>query len=113
MYLIGLDFGSTTSSAIVASARVLRNCATGRMELGDSTVAYRSDLTFTPFRNGEIDEPAIASHIDRWIRESGVDRADVGGGGAIITGLAAQKANVAVIERLVKERFNDVLFATA
>jgi ethanolamine utilization protein EutA len=113
MHLIGLDFGSTTSSAIVASARVLRNCATGRMELGDSSVVYRSDLTFTPFRDGQIDGSAIASHIDRWIRECGVDPDDFAGGGAIITGLAAQNANVAVIERLVKDRFNDVLFATA
>jgi molecular chaperone DnaK (HSP70) len=33
MKLVGLDFGTTTSSAIVASAQLTRNSVTGRSEL--------------------------------------------------------------------------------
>ncbi len=33
--LLGLDFGSTTSSAMVASARIGVSSATGRMEFGN------------------------------------------------------------------------------
>src|SRR6266478_5646794 len=57
LLLIGLDFGSTTSSAIISQAQVLRNCSTGRLELGRRSVVYRSMLTFTPFANDLIDEP--------------------------------------------------------
>src|SRR5438093_11020154 len=91
LHLLGLDFGSTTSSALVASARVVRNCATGRMELGQPSVIYRSQLTFTPFADNLIDERAIAGHLDRWISESHVDPTTFAAGGVIITGLAAQK----------------------
>ena len=31
--LVGLDFGTTTSSAVVATAALLRNAVTGRTEL--------------------------------------------------------------------------------
>ncbi|PYR70055.1 MAG: reactivating factor for ethanolamine ammonia lyase, partial [Acidobacteria bacterium] len=104
LLLIGLDFGSTTSSAIISQAHVLRNCSTGRFELGRRSVVYRSMLTFTPFTNNLIDEQILAGHLDRWLRESGVTPGTFTSGGVIITGLAAQKANVAAIEALVKQR---------
>src|SRR5262245_22147245 len=93
--LIGLDFGSTTCSMIAATADVLRNCATGRMELASPSVKYRSELSFTPYSNGRIDEPAIADQVDRWIHASGLDARLPTSGGVIVTGLAAQQANVA------------------
>ncbi len=113
LHLLGLDFGSTTSSAIVASARVLKNCATGRMELGQPSVVYRSELTFTPFADNRIDERSLAGYLDRWISESRVDPTAITAGGVIITGLAAQKTNVTAIESLVKQRVSQALFATA
>src|SRR5213593_4122447 len=113
LLLIGLDFGSTTGSAIISQARVLRNCSTGRFELGRRSVVYRSMLTFTPFADNLIDEQILAGHLDRWLRESGVTSATFTSGGVIITGLAAQKANVAAIEALVKQRVGDALFAVA
>ncbi|OLC33744.1 MAG: hypothetical protein AUH28_10255 [Acidobacteria bacterium 13_1_40CM_56_16] len=113
LLLIGLDFGSTTSSAIISQAQVLRNCSTGRFELGRRSVVYRSMLTFTPFTNNLIDEQILAGHLDRWLRESGVTPGTFTSGGVIITGLAAQKANVAAIEALVKQRVGDALFAVA
>src|SRR5438046_10361020 len=113
LLLIGLDFGSTTSSAIISQARVLRNCSTGRFELGRRSVVYRSMLTFTPFTNNLIDEQILAGHLDRWLHESGVTPGTFTSGGVIITGLAAQKANVAAIEALVKQQVGDALFAVA
>lgn len=113
LLLIGLDFGSTTSSAIVSQAEVLRNCSTGRVELGRRSVVYRSPLTFTPFTGNLIDEQILAGHLDRWLCESGVTPGTFTSGGVIITGLAAQKANVAAIEAMVKQRAGDVLFAVA
>lgn len=111
--LIGLDIGSTTTSAMVAAARVLRNCVTGRMELGDLTALYRSEPVFTPFVDDELDERRLAEHFDRWIAESGVDPGDIASGGAIVTGLAAQKKNAAVVTALVRQRFGETLIATA
>jgi ethanolamine utilization protein EutA len=83
------------------------------MELGQSSVVYRSELVFTPFRADRIDEAKTAEHLDRWIGESGVVAKDFAAGGVIITGLAAQKGNVAAIEALVKQRVSEALFATA
>ena len=113
LLLIGLDFGSTTSSAIISKAQVLRNCSTGRLELGRPLVVYRSTLTFTPFADNLIDEQILAGHLDRWLRESGVAPGTFASGGVIITGLAALKSNVAAIEALVKQRVGEALFAVA
>ena len=46
--LIGLDFGTTTSSAVIAAARLARSGVTGRMELSQVRECYRSELVFTP-----------------------------------------------------------------
>jgi len=113
LLLLGLDFGSTTCSAMVASARVVRNCTTGRMELGHSSIIYRSALALTPFAEDQIEEGAMAELLDHWIEESRVDPSAFASGGAIITGLAAKKGNTASIEALVKHRVSDALFATA
>jgi ethanolamine utilization protein EutA len=113
MHLIGLDFGSTTTSALVAEARVLRNCVTGRRELGEATVVYRSEPVFTPLIGEDLDEARLRACLDRWIAESGVRPDQIDGGGAIITGLAAQRANAGCIRRLVRERFGEALIATA
>src|SRR5437773_11070662 len=109
LLLIGLDFGSTTSSAIISQAHVLRNCSTERFELVRRSVVYRSMMTFTPFTNNLIDEQILAGHVQRWLHESGVTRGTCTAGGGISTGLAAQKANVAAIEAFVKQRVSDAL----
>jgi ethanolamine utilization protein EutA len=113
MHLIGLDFGSTTSSALVARVRVLRNCVTGRRELGAATIVYRGEPVFTPLVDEDLDEGRLRALLDRWIAESGIQPGEVSGGGAIVTGLAARRANAGCIRRLVRERFGDALIATA
>ena len=113
IFLIGLDFGSTTSGAIISQAEVLRNGSTGRFELGRRSVVYRSKLVFTPFKDNLIEEQIMAGYLDRWLRESGVTPGTFTSGGVIITGLASQKSNVAAIQALVKQRIDDALFAVA
>jgi ethanolamine utilization protein EutA len=46
--LVGLDFGTTTSSGLVAEATVRRNAVTGRMDWGAVRETFRSPLVFTP-----------------------------------------------------------------
>lgn len=113
VWLVGLDFGSTTTSAMVATARVVSNCVTGRMEFGELTVHFRPEPVFTPFIDDRIDTHRLGARLDAWIRESAIEPHDVTSGGAIVTGLAAQKANAAAVTRLVRERFGNALVATA
>ncbi|MCP3887736.1 MAG: reactivating factor for ethanolamine ammonia lyase [Desulfobulbaceae bacterium] len=111
--MIGLDFGSTTSSAIVAHARVGRSTATGRMTFGNPEIVYRSEPIFTPFEGNRIDEGALQKYLHRWLQESCVTPEELFSGGAIITGLATEKHNAGRIAQLVKERVGDAIIATA
>ena len=111
--MVGLDFGSTTSSAIVACARVARSSATGRMTFGNPEISYRSEPVFTPFLNGQIDQLALQKHLDQWLCESGVIPEQIFSGGAIITGLATESDNASRIAQLVKKRVGEAIIATA
>jgi ethanolamine utilization protein EutA len=111
--MIGLDFGSTTSSAMVARACVGLSSSTGRMELGSPQVIYRSEPIFTPFHDENIDITCLNDHIDQWIKESGVSTKTIFAGGVIITGLAARQANASELARLVGERIGETVIATA
>ena len=111
--MIGLDFGSTTSSAMVATAGVGLNSVTGRMAFGNPRVIYRSAPIFTPFHRGMIDGPRLRLHLDRWLEESGIDHEELFSGGAIITGLAARRRNAAAIAELVGQRVGEAIIATA
>lgn len=112
MRLVGFDFGSTTTSGVLARAK-LSGGADRRSELTDVTVEFRSEPVFTPFCGQEIDERALAAWLDQWSRECGVAGQMVDGGGAIVTGLAAQTRNAGIVRSLVQERFGETLIATA
>ena len=57
--LIGLDFGTTTSSAVVAVAR-LKQLAVGRTKLEIDEEIYRSEMAFTPvLADGCLDISAL------------------------------------------------------
>lgn len=111
--MIGLDFGSTTSRAMIASARLERNPMTERMELGDPELVYRSDAILTPFENGELCTETINKCLDQWLQESRIDCEQLFSGGVIITGLAAEKQNAQAIARSVREKVNQAIVATA
>ena len=111
--LLGLDFGSTTSSALIASAKVARSSATGHMQLDDVQVIYKSEPVFTPFANQNIDTEKVTKLISLWLKESGVKVAEIFSGGSMITGLAAQADNAAALSKLIIEKVGESVIATA
>lgn len=111
--MVGLDFGSTTSSAIVAHAPVGRSSTTGKMTFGNPKIVYRSEPVFTPFRGSRIDEIALHDYLDQWLQESRIVPEELFSGGAIITGLATEKQNAGRIAQLVKKRVGETIIATA
>lgn len=110
--LVGLDCGSTTTSAVVATAR-LASGALGRVEIAELEPVFRSPMVFTPFDGDRIDAAALDRLLDAWLNESATDPAEVFGGGALITGLAAQRENAAAIAALMESRLADSVIATA
>ena len=111
--LVGLDFGTTTSSAVIATAMLTRNVVTGRSELTGIRETYRSEMVFTPFQADRLDELALSQYVDEWLASAEVDPDEVFGGGALITGLAAQRENAPAVVRTIRHRLKDALIATA
>jgi ethanolamine utilization protein EutA len=112
--LVGLDFGTTTSSAVVAQADVARSAGTGRVEFGEFSVCYRSPMQFTPLTEGDqLDVGTLETYLDDWLAIAKVQTTDIFGGGALLTGLTAQRENAAAVVELVTRRLGDTLIATA
>ncbi len=111
--LIGLDFGTTTSSAVMASARLTRNAVTGRMDLDQVREIFRSELVFTPMEEDRLDVARLEEYLEGWLTAGQVRPEEVFGGGALLTGLAAQKANAAVLVHIIRQRLGNALIATA
>ena len=113
--LVGLDFGTTTSSALAAEATVRRNAVTGRMELAVIRETYRSPLVFTPLDGDVLDLAATLRLVDDWLTRAGVipGTTDIGGGGALLTGLTAGRENAAGLVAAIRARLGTALVATA
>src|SRR4051794_9334377 len=112
--LLGLDFGTTTSSAVVATASLVRSAVTGRMELTDVRERHRSAITFTPLdADDRLDVVRLEKCLDEWLAAGGVTPEDLFGGGALLTGLTAQKDNAAALVALIRRRVGRALVATA
>src|SRR5260221_123636 len=111
--LVGLDFGTTTSSAVIARARLHRT-ATGRMALESQEEIFRSELVFTPFLEDDcIDLGAVDHHLNGWLAAGQVQPHELFGGGALLTGLTAQAENARALVALIRNRLGDALVATA
>ena len=103
--LIGLDFGTTTASAVIAAARLMRSAVTGRLELSDVRECYRSELVFTPLdEHDRLDELKVEAYLDSWLAAGAVRADEIFGGGALLTGLTAQKQNAAALVQLIRRR---------
>ncbi|MGK3988705.1 ethanolamine ammonia-lyase reactivating factor EutA [Sorangium sp. So ce136] len=111
--LLGLDFGSTTSCAVAASATLTRAAGSGRVELGALEERYRSEMALTPLAGDALDLDAAAALLDRWLAEAGVEPGALFGGGAIITGLAARRRNADGLAALIRARVGEALLAVA
>jgi ethanolamine utilization protein EutA len=110
--LVGLDCGSTTTSLVVASAR-LTTGALGRIEITQMEQVFRSAVVFTPFAGDRIDGARLESYLDEWLNGAQVRPEEIFGGGALITGLAAQRENAAAIAAWIESRMADAVIATA
>jgi ethanolamine utilization protein EutA len=85
-----------------------------RVELDQVRECYRSEMVFTPLDAGDrLDESRVREYLDAWLRAGDVHPGEVFGGGALLTGLTAQKDNAAVLVRMIRERLGDALVATA
>jgi ethanolamine utilization protein EutA len=111
--LIGLDFGTTTSSCVVASASLMHNAVSGRKELTGIREEFRSELVFTPFKDGRLDEERLQQHVDEWLTAGDVTPQGIFGGGALLTGLAARQENASRLMELIRSKLGDALIATA
>ncbi len=109
--LIGLDFGTTTSSAVAANALLIRNAVTGRTELSALRECYRSKIALTPMRGDRLDTTAIAGLLADWMAACG--DAPIFGGGALLTGLTAQTANAEDLVAMIRDRIGDAVVARA
>lgn len=111
--LVGLDFGSTTMSLLVIEAAIASHCVTGRMGFERPQTVYRSEPVFTPFRDLVLDLPAIEARVRGWLAEAGIVPRDVFAGGAIVTGLAAERENADALAGLVVDLIGEAVVATA
>lgn len=111
--LIGLDFGTTTTSAVVAAANLARNVATNRVEFSDFRETFRSDLVWTPFLGDRLDLGRLRTLLDNWLETAALSGHPIFGGGALLTGLAAQTSNASGLVELVRERLGEALVARA
>jgi ethanolamine utilization protein EutA len=111
--LVGLDFGTTTSSAVIASAQLLLNAVTGRTEPANIRECHRSRIALTPFAGNRLDLRQLTQYVEDWLAAGGVERDNIFGGGALLTGLAAQAQNAAGLVQLVRERMPDAFVASA
>jgi len=111
--LVGLDFGTTTSRCIAATARLARNAVTGRHEFSDVRECYSSPIVFTPFVDDGLDEGRLEGYLDEWLAATREDGEEIFGGGALVTGLAAQQPNSPALIKLIRSRLSDALVATA
>lgn len=110
--MVGLDCGSTTSCLVVARGRLVTG-ALGRIAVCDVAETYRSELVFTPFDGPRIDAARLSEHLDGWLSAAGVAPEEVFSGGALITGLAAQRDNAAAIREMVSSRLANAVVAAA
>ncbi len=122
--LLGLDFGSTTSSALVASASISKSTA-GSMVFSDVQIEYRCEPVLTPFlaQTANLAQTAkkvplinvseITLLIDNWLKQSGVAVDAIFSGGSMITGLAAQADNAVALKTLITQIVGESVIATA
>ncbi|MFO0966926.1 MAG: ethanolamine ammonia-lyase reactivating factor EutA [Gemmataceae bacterium] len=111
--LLGLDFGTTTSGAVAARGRLLRNVVTGRMEVADVHETFRSDLVYTPLQDDRLDLARIDRYLDDWLGVANLEPGHIFGGGALLTGLTARRDNAAGLVERIKRRLANALVARA
>jgi ethanolamine utilization protein EutA len=111
--LVGLDYGTTTSSGIIASATLAHNSVTGRQELTDLREIFSSETILTPFSPRGLDEIRLQEYLDQWLAAGSATEEPIFGGGALITGLAARASNAADLVKMIRSRLGNAPIAVA
>ena len=84
------------------------------MELDALEERFRSEMVFTPtLGDDRIDLDQAERLLDGWLDAGQIDRAELFGGEALLTGLTAQKENAAGLIGLIRRRLGQSLVATA
>lgn len=110
--LLGLDFGSTTSCAIAASASISSG-ATPFKTLTNIKIEHLCDPVLTPFTGQSINTSKISALIEHWLKQSDIKLDNIFSGGSMITGLAAQADNAQALTRIITNIVGESVIATA
>jgi ethanolamine utilization protein EutA len=111
--LVGFDIGTTTLRVAFVDAHVAKNAGTHRVEFGRFTDRPGGETILTPFAGENLDESAIASFFDLCFSAAHIAPADIFGGGALLTGLAARAPNAGMIAETLRTRVANAVVATA
>jgi ethanolamine utilization protein EutA len=111
--LLGLDFGSTTCSALIISVAMASDGIAGSAKFSAPQIIYRATPEFTPFLDNKIDETRILVLIQQWLTESETNVTALFSASAIITGLAAQQSNVNTIRELISSQIPNAAIIAA
>ena len=111
--LLGLDFGSTTCSALIISVAMASDGIAGSAKFSAPQIIYRATPAFTPFLDNKIDETRILALIQEWLTESQTNVTALFSASAIITGLAAQQSNVSTIRELIASQIPNAAIIAA
>jgi ethanolamine utilization protein EutA len=111
--LLGLDFGSTTCSALIVSAVMTSDGISSTAKFSAPQIIYRSTPVFTPFFGDTINADKVAALIQKWLLESKLKISELFSASAIITGLAAQQANVERIRQLIAKQIPNAAIVAA
>ena len=111
--LLGLDFGSTTCSALIVSVAMSADGAAGAAKFGAPHMVYRADSVFTPFVGEHIDANAISKLIQNWLATSHIKTTELFAASAIITGLAAQRTNIESIRQCIIKQIPSISIVAA
>ena len=113
MRLLGLDFGSTTSSMMLAEVHIGRHSLNGRMGFSEPTILQQTTPVFTPFDGKTLDQQAMASLLDQWLQDADWNPSQQAAGAALITGLAARADNAHALSQAIRQRIENSLIAVA
>jgi ethanolamine utilization protein EutA len=86
---------------------------TGRHELSEIREVFRSPVVLTPFAQDGLDTQRLEAYLDDWLSAARADGEEIFGGGALVTGLAAQQPNSPALIERIRSRVPGVLVASA
>lgn len=114
--LVGVDVGTTTTSCLLASAAIVESPVTGQTVLDCFVIESKNGPILTPYHIDDaslIDRERLTQFIKESLRHPLLDAQPLFSSGALITGLAAKRANIAEVQADIKALMKDVVMVTA